>query len=103
LGLEKPIHISVDKLKAKLQKKYPNHNFDVSSMPDTTCRMRGKCPASKPMFYDNDGNYFCAVYVDVVKDLNSMKKERTECGAYLVDVSIRMAERKRKDNVQPLN
>lgn len=97
------VPLNVEKLKAKLQKRYPNYNFDVPAMPDTTCRMKGKCPSSKQVYYDNDGNYFCGQQVDVVTDLQSMKKEKRECGAYLVDLSIRKAEEKRKRNVEPLH
>lgn len=102
MALEKT-SLQVDKLKKKLQKRYPNHNFDIPSMPSTECKMKGKCPATKPTFYDNDGNYYCGVYVDYVSDIRSMKKEKRECGAYLVDLSIRKAEQHRKNNVQPLS
>lgn len=101
MALEEP-SINVKKLKAKLQKRYPDYNFDVLDMPDTTCRMKGKCPSSKQVYYDNNGNYFCGQQVEVVTDLRSMRKEKRECGAYLVDLSIKKAEEKKRRNDTPL-
>lgn len=101
MALEEPL-INVQKLKAKLQKRYPDYNFDVPAMPDTTCRMKGKCPSSKQVYFDNDGNYFCGEQVEVITDLRSMKKEKRECGAFLVDLSIRKSEEKRRKNDTPL-
>jgi hypothetical protein len=101
MALEEP-SINVQKLKAKLQKRYPDYNFDVPAMPDTTCRMKGKCPSSKQVYFDNDGNYFCGEQVEVITDLRSMKKEKRECGAFLVDLSIRKSEEKRRKNDTPL-
>jgi hypothetical protein len=101
MALEEP-SINVHKLKAKLQKRYPDYNFDVPAMPDTTCRMKGKCPSSKQVYFDNDGNYFCGEQVEVITDLRSMKKEKRECGAFLVDLSIRKSEEKSRKNDTPL-
>jgi hypothetical protein len=101
MALEEP-SINVQKLKAKLQKRYPDYNFDVPAMPDTTCRMKGKCPSSKQVYFDNDGNYFCGEQVEVITDLRSMKKEKRECGAFLVDLSIRKSEEKSRKNDTPL-
>jgi hypothetical protein len=101
MALEEP-SINVQKLKAKLQKRYPDYNFDVPAMPDTTCRMKGKCPSSKQVYFDNNGNYFCGEQVEVITDLRSMKKEKRECGAFLVDLSIRKSEEKRRKNDTPL-
>jgi len=101
MALEEP-SINVQKLKAKLQKRYPDYNFDVPAMPDTTCRMKGKCPSSKQVYFDNDGNYFCGEQVEVITDLRSMKKEKRECGAFLVDLSIRKSKEKRRKNDTPL-
>ncbi len=102
MALEQP-NLQIDKLKKKLQKRYPNHNFDIPSMPSTECRMKGKCPANKVTYYDNDGNYYCGQQVEIISDLRSMKKEKRECGAYLVDLSVKKAEQHRKNNVQPLS
>jgi len=90
------IPLNVKRLKEKLSKIYPDYNFDIPAPLDTECRMKNKCPVNKPTYYDNSGNYFCGVQVEIVTDLNSMKKDKRECGAYLVDLSIRKAEQKRR-------
>jgi hypothetical protein len=101
MALEQP-KFPLEKLKAKLKKKYPNHNFDVPSMPDTKCKVNGRCPGNRAIYYDNSGNYFCGAIIKMM-DERTMEKSDKECGAYLVDLSIRKAEEKRKQNVEPLH
>ena len=101
MALENP-SLSVDKLKAKLKKKYPNHNFDIKAELDSTCKMGGRCPGNRAIYYDNDGNYFCGAQVKLM-DPNSMEKSTRECGAFLVDLTIKRAEQKRRHNAQPLS
>jgi hypothetical protein len=101
MALEQP-KFPLEKLKAKLKKKYPNHNFDVPSMPDTKCKVNGRCPGNRAIYYDNSGNYFCGA-ISKMMDERTMEKSDKECGAYLVDLSIRKAEEKRKQNVEPLH
>ena len=100
MALEQP-SFPLDKLKAKLKKKYPNHNFDVPYMPDTKCKVNGRCPGNRAIYYDNSGNYFCGAIIKMI-DERTMEKSDKECGAYLVDLSMQKAEQKRMRNVQPL-
>lgn len=94
MALEQP-KFPLEKLKAKLKKKYPNHNFDVPSMPDTKCAVNGRCPGNRAIYYDNSGNYFCGAIIKMI-DERTMEKSDKECGAYLVDLSIKKAEQKRR-------
>ena len=94
MALEQP-KFPLEKLKAKLKKKYPNHNFDVPSMPDTKCQANGRCPGNRAIYYDNSGNYFCGAIIKMI-DERTMEKSDKECGAYLVDLSIKKAEQKRR-------
>jgi hypothetical protein len=100
MALEQP-SFPLDKLKAKLKKKYPNHNFDVASMPDTKCKVNGRCPGNRAIYYDNSGNYFCGAIIKMM-DERTMEKSDKECGAYLVELSMQKAEQKRIRNVQSL-
>ena len=101
MGLENP-SISIGKLKDKLKKKYPNHNFDIASLPDTKCRFPHRCRQGQPVYYDKDGNYFCAVMDKVVTDLGSMKNELQGCNAYLVELTQKKQEEKRRDGNTPI-
>ena len=48
------ISINVDKLKQKLQERYPNHNFDIPPEPDTTHK--------SPSCLNNNQFYTCLLY-----------------------------------------
>ena len=54
------ISINVEKLKAKLKKRYPEYNFDIPAPPDTTCKARAFCSADRQYFIQiHEGNTFC--------------------------------------------
>jgi hypothetical protein len=43
VAIDDGISINVDKLKAKLQERFPNHNFDIPPPPDTKCKQQVGC------------------------------------------------------------
>ena len=75
MALEQP-KFPLDKLKAKLKKKYPNHNFDVPSMPDTKCKVNGRCPGNRAIYYDNSGNYFCGAIIKMMDERTMEKSDK---------------------------
>ena len=60
VAIEDGVSINVDKLKAKLQEKYPNHNFDIPPPPDTRCKKEYECKRLNNITYtDKEGNIYC--------------------------------------------
>lgn len=103
MALEKAGGEKLEKLIVKIKSRYPNHNFDIPSMPSTKCRFKHRCSKSQPVYYDADGNYFCAVMDKVVTNTGSMKSELQGCNAYLVDLTHKREDEKRRNNVQSLS
>ncbi len=66
--MDEGISIDVEKLKAKLQKRYPNYNFDVPAEPDTKHKSPS-CLNNKQFYTDIEGNTYCGTrYKEVEKD-----------------------------------
>ena len=51
--------VAVDKLKKRLKKKYPNHNFDVKQQPDTRCKAPSLCKSNKIFYLSNVVHGIC--------------------------------------------
>jgi len=75
------ISINVEKLKKKLQERYPEYNFDVPAPPDTTCKARAFCKANRIMYTDTEGNLFCGQRYKQVDEDNPYKWEWMTCHA----------------------
>lgn len=75
---------SIERLKAKLKEKYPNHNFDVPPGFDTTCKSPHDCRGtSNVTYYDQDGNIFCGKRFKQAEKNNPYKWDYKECHALL--------------------
>ena len=67
--MEEGISINVEKLKAKLQKKFPNYNFDIPPEPDTKHKSPHDCLNNTVFYTDVEGNKYCgARYKESDKD-----------------------------------
>ena len=53
------ISINVEKLKVKLQEKYPNYNFDIPPEPDRLHKAPHLCKTNTIFYTDKEGNVFC--------------------------------------------
>ena len=102
MALEKAGGENLDRLIKKIKDRYPNHNFDIPSMPSTKCKFTHRCNKEQPVYYDNDGNYYCAVMDKVVTNTGSMKTELQGCNAYLVELTHRKDEEKRRNANTPI-
>ena len=52
--------INVERLKEKLKKRFPNHNFDIPPEPDRKCKAPYLCNSTGKLKYsDSEGNIFC--------------------------------------------
>ena len=78
---EEGILINVDKLKAKLKERYPNHNFDIPPKPDTQCKARTLCTKDRIMYTDVEGNLYCGLRYKETKDDNPYQWEWRTCHA----------------------
>ena len=59
MAIDDGISINVDKLKAKLQERFPNHNFDIPPPPDTKCKQQVGCNRLNNITYsDKEGNIY---------------------------------------------
>ena len=58
MALEQADFSGIERLKKKLQEKYPNHNFDIPSEPHTEHKSY-LCKDNKIFYTDKEGNVFC--------------------------------------------
>jgi|SRR6056300_597223 len=78
------ISIDVEKLKARLKKKYPNHNFDIPPPPDTKCKKEYECKQLNNITYsDKEGNIYCGRRYKQTKGENYHQWEYRECHALI--------------------
>jgi hypothetical protein len=81
------VSINIDRLKDKLKKKYPNHNFDIPSEPDRKCKAPVLCNSTDKIKYsDKDGNIFCGQRYKLIDNDNPYKWEWSNCHAMLQSV-----------------
>ena len=82
MALEKAQLTDIDKLKERLKKRYPNHNFDIQSEPHTEHKSYS-CKDNKIFYTDNDGNVFCGGRYKEVSDDNPYHWTYRECHALI--------------------
>ena len=84
MAIDDGISINVDKLKAKLQEKYPNYNFDIPPQPDTKCKQVIGCNRlTNNTYSDKEGNIYCGRRYKQTEKGNIYKWEYRECHALL--------------------
>ena len=84
VAIDDGISINVEKLKAKLQERFPNHNFDIPPPPDTKCKSPVGCAGLNNItYYDNEGNIFCGRRYKETKADNPYDWMYRECHALL--------------------
>jgi len=81
VAIEDGISINVDKLKVKLQQRYPNYNFDIPPPPDTKHKSPHNCKYNKVFYYDMEGNKYCGCRYKEVDTNNIHKWEYKVCHA----------------------
>jgi len=74
---------AVEKLKARLQEKFPNYNFDVPSEPDTKCKSAHYCKTNTIKYTDTEGNLYCGLRFKLQDDNNPYAWEWATCHALL--------------------
>tara|TARA_R100000700_G_C3133557_1_gene117806 strand:- start:282 stop:581 length:300 start_codon:yes stop_codon:yes gene_type:complete len=75
---------SVKKLKEKLEKRYPNYNFDIPPEPDRKCKAPILCNNKDKVTYtDSEGNLYCGQRYKLVDERNQYKWEWRTCHALL--------------------
>ena len=84
MAIDDGISINVEKLKAKLQERYPNHNFDVPPEPDRKCKQQIGCNRLNNITYtDKEGNTYCGRRYKETEEGNPYKWQYRECHALL--------------------
>ena len=73
--------VAVDKLKKRLKKQYPNHNFDVKQQPDTRCKAPSLCKSNKIFYTDKEGNRYCGQRFKLQHEDNPFSYEWKTCHA----------------------
>ena len=81
MALEQAGFSGIDKLKKKLQAKYPNHNFDIPPEPDTKQKSPPICLNNKIFYTDAEGNKYCGARYKEVQDDNIYHWEYKVCHA----------------------
>jgi len=75
---------NVKKLKDKLQKRYPNYNFDVPPLPDRECKAPILCKnKDKVRYTDSQGNLYCGQRYKLINETNPYEWEWRTCHALL--------------------
>ena len=77
----------MDKLKDKLQKKYPYHNFDLQAQPDRKHKAPYLCKDNKIFYEDMDGNVFCGNRFKKQDDTNPYKWDWSVCHALVTSAN----------------
>tara|TARA_B100000214_G_C23832950_1_gene565088 strand:+ start:41 stop:337 length:297 start_codon:yes stop_codon:yes gene_type:complete len=75
--------IAVDKLKKRLKKRYPNHNFDVKQQPDTRHKAPSLCERNTINYRDVEGNLYCGQRYKLQHEDNPFSYEWRTCGALI--------------------
>jgi hypothetical protein len=86
---------NVKKLKEKLQKRYPNYNFDVPPLPDRECKAPILCKnKDKVRYTDSEGNLYCGQRYKLTNETNPYEWEWRTCHALLreADKGIKPSE-----------
>tara|TARA_Y100000361_G_scaffold21307_1_gene16618 strand:+ start:3254 stop:3559 length:306 start_codon:yes stop_codon:yes gene_type:complete len=78
---------AVDKLKTKLQKKYPNHNFDLPAPLDRKHKAPYLCKDNKIFYEDMEGNVFCGCRYKKQDDTNPYKWDWAVCHALVTSAN----------------
>jgi hypothetical protein len=79
--------INVERLKEKLKKRFPNHNFDIPPEPDRKCKAAYLCNSTDKIKYsDSEGNIFCGQRFKLTDKDNPYKWTWETCHAMLQSV-----------------
>tara|TARA_R100001082_G_C4362768_1_gene160231 strand:+ start:1001 stop:1303 length:303 start_codon:yes stop_codon:yes gene_type:complete len=74
---------AVEKLKEKLKKRFPEHNFDIKAEPDRKHKLPTECGSNKITYYDNKGNVFCGQRYKKIHEDNPYSWEWATCNALI--------------------
>lgn len=80
--------INIEKLKARLQKRFPDYNFDVPAPPDTKCKAPFYCEQNEIKYSDMEGNLYCGYRYKLTDEKNPFTWEWKVCHALLEPVDI---------------
>jgi len=76
--------LNVERLKERLKKRFPDHNFDIPPEPDRTCKARAFCNSKdKPTYYDQEGNIYCGLRYKQADANDPYKWDWRECHALI--------------------
>ena len=81
--------LNVEKLKDKLKKRFPNHNFDIPVEPDRKCKMNGLCPSDKIVYTDTKGDKYCGHRYKKTDEDDVYKWEYATCHALIQEKVVR--------------
>jgi len=90
---------NVAKLKARLQKRYPNYNFDVPAPPDTTCKAPALCANNTIYYTDMEGNKYCGLSFVQVADEGFGKASRKTCHAMIQKVDLQDLAKDKQEEI----
>jgi hypothetical protein len=75
------ILFDLDKLKLRLQKRFPDYNFDVPAPPDTKCKAPFYCSKNEIKYTDMEGNLYCGYRYKLTDEKNPFTWEWKVCHA----------------------
>ncbi len=90
---------AVEKLKATLRKKYPNHNFDVPAPPDRTHKAPYLCKDNKIKYIDLEGNLYCGNRYKLQDENNAYKWEWAVCHALIESVDEQKNKKEQQEEM----
>jgi len=90
---------NVAKLRARLQKRFPDYNFDVPAPPDTTCKAPALCKNNTIYYTDSNGERYCGLSFIQVADENISKTTRRTCNALIQKVNLQDLARDNQEEI----
>ena len=85
--------IAVEKLKNRLKKRFPNHNFDVKQQPDTRHKAPHLCKDNKIKYIDMEGNLFCGQRYKLQHEDNPFSYEWKTCHALIKKAVVKVEQK----------
>jgi hypothetical protein len=80
--------INIEKLKARLQKRFPDYNFDIPPEPDTKCKAPFYCKQNDIKYTDMEGNLYCGYRYKLTDEKNPFAWEYKVCHALLEPIDV---------------
>tara|TARA_R100000742_G_C4276774_1_gene98075 strand:- start:86 stop:382 length:297 start_codon:yes stop_codon:yes gene_type:complete len=81
--------LKIKELKSRLEKRFPNFNFDVKQEFDTKHKSPSLCKSNTINYTDMEGNLFCGQRFKLQSDKNPFSYEWATCHALIKKAEVK--------------